>query len=790
MPGTTSCPEVQNLQQLSLGELPDELADALEQHLLLCETCVQTMRMFRAEDTLLAAARARVAEKVPEGPEVEHLVQRIRKLAHSTLIASTVTLASDLERHDRDPTREVVLDGLRPPRGSDELGRLGPYRVLRILGTGGMGIVFAAEDTQLQRSVALKVMRTVLAKDSAHRERFLREARATAAIEHDHIVTVYQVGEDNGIPFFAMPLLQGQTLQNRLDAGGPDARLPVAEVLRIGRETAMGLAAAHSRGLIHRDIKPGNIWLEAGSGRVKILDFGLARSDKQDVKLTKAGYIVGTPHYMAPEQSRSQATLDARTDLFSLGIVLYRMCTGRLPFAGEDLIALLAAVAWEEPRSVQALNPDVPQPLADLVVQLLAKDPKARPPAADTVVEALRRIEQGQVPARSQTGRLRRWLPLTAAALLVAGLPRQRRGSHKPGAPATGCPALSRRWRSGVGGILLAGGILGATIFRLASHRADLSTEPAELGKRGQSITLAPGEVRSFKGHTNVVSSVAFSADGRQAISGSWDRTIRLWDVTTGDELKRFEGHPKTVRSVAISPDGTRLASGGGGDHTVRLWDIATGKEVRKLSGHRDMVTSVVFLAGSKLVVSASLDGTLRFWSAVSGKGLDCLPSREGELPPLEGVAVDAAAHYLLCGGQDRLVYLWDADSRKEVKRWSGHTGVVHCVAFAPGGTWAASGGSDGTVRVWSVADGKELYQLPHPDGVSSVAFTPEGRQMLTGCWDHLVRLWDVAGQRELHRFQGHTGRVGSVTVSSDGRLALSGSHDHTVRLWRLPPTP
>jgi serine/threonine protein kinase len=276
-------------------------------------------------------------------------------------------------------------DFLGPPQASDEIGRLGPYRVLQVLGTGGMGVVFRAEDPQLQRPVALKAMLPLIAANPANRQRFLREARAAAAITHDHIVTIFQVGEDRGLPFLAMQLLQGESLEDRVRR---ERKLPVAEIVRIGREVADGLAAAHAHGLVHRDIKPGNIWLEGNRGRVKILDFGLARPATDAVKLTQSGAIVGTPAYMAPEQARADQ-VDARADLFSLGCVLYRMSTGTVPFRGDDMIALLAALALDTPTSPREVNPEIPAALSDLVMHLLAKNPADRPESATVVIEAL-----------------------------------------------------------------------------------------------------------------------------------------------------------------------------------------------------------------------------------------------------------------------------------------------------------------------------------------------------------------------------------------------------------------
>ncbi|HKB37072.1 MAG TPA: serine/threonine-protein kinase [Gemmataceae bacterium] len=284
---------------------------------------------------------------------------------------------------------------LAPAQGPDELGRLGPYRVLKVLGTGAMGVVFEAEDAYLKRMVALKVMRPSLAASGDYHRRFLREAQLSAAIEHEHVVPVYQVGEDRGIPFMAMKLLRGETLEDRLNRTG--GRLSLPEVLRVGREIAEGLAAAHARGLIHRDIKPANVWLEAGGDRVKIVDFGLARGTGEDAHFTQAGAVIGTPAYMAPEQANAEE-VDARCDLFSLGAVLYRAGTGRMAFAGKDTLSVLRALALQTPEPPHEVDPSLPRGFSDLVMRLLAKDRAGRPKSAREVAEAIEALERGEEP--------------------------------------------------------------------------------------------------------------------------------------------------------------------------------------------------------------------------------------------------------------------------------------------------------------------------------------------------------------------------------------------------------
>jgi formylglycine-generating enzyme required for sulfatase activity len=328
-----------------------------------------------------------------------------------------------------------AFDFLAPAAKHDEIGRLGPYRVLKVLGAGGMGVVFRAEDLHLERTVALKAMLPSMASTPGAKERFFREARAAAALKHPHVVTIFQVGEDRGAPFLAMEFLDGESLDDRLKR---ETRLPAPEILRIGREIARGLAAAHEKGLIHRDIKPANLWLEASPGQsgeshVKILDFGLARAMGDTTHLTQSGAIIGTPAFMAPEQA-SGKPVDSRCDLFSLGCVLYCMCTGERPFKGNNTISILSALALEDPVPPVSLNTEVPTELSDLVMHLLAKKPDDRPESAKVVAETLQEIEgqTAETTARpgSKTRKVKASLErkqLKAAPTLLADRPEKKR---------------------------------------------------------------------------------------------------------------------------------------------------------------------------------------------------------------------------------------------------------------------------------------------------------------------------------------------------------------------------
>jgi eukaryotic-like serine/threonine-protein kinase len=310
---------------------------------------------------------------------------------------------------------------LGKPSHPEMLGRIGRYEVERLLGSGGMGVVFKAFDTELNRPVAIKVLAPHLADSGAARQRFGREARAAAAVVHEHVVSIHDVEGGATPPYLVMQYVPGESLQSYVDGRGP---LEVGDVARIGYQIAAGLAAAHAQGLVHRDVKPGNIMLENGLGRVVITDFGLARA-ADDASLTHSGIVAGTPHYMAPEQARGEA-VDARCDLFSLGAVLYFMASGHPPFRAEQAMAVLHRICHAHHRPLDQIDSNVPDELVEVIDRLLEKKPGRRFASATEVQSALADIlGQTQRPGRwrrwaNRRFRKRRLLWSGAAALLLS----------------------------------------------------------------------------------------------------------------------------------------------------------------------------------------------------------------------------------------------------------------------------------------------------------------------------------------------------------------------------------
>jgi serine/threonine protein kinase len=337
---------------------------------------------LRAAELTSASERAALVEQACAGkPELKARVECLLKTAldPDSLLDSPVG--------DFAPTQivspeaaSVSLDFLEPCDVPGRLGRLGGYEILEVIGRGGMGTVLRAMDCKLNRVVAIKVLAPELASNPQSRKRFLREAQAAAAVSHDHVVTIHAVDDEHKVPFLVMECIIGQSLQQKIDKTGA---LGTKEILRIGMQIASGLEAAHKQGLVHRDIKPANILLENGVERVKITDFGLARAT-DDIGITQSGQIAGTPQYMSPEQALGQP-VDHRSDLFSLGSVLYTMCTGRPAFRADSAVAVLRRVCDDMPRPIHEVNAELPDWLIAIVNRLMAKNVADRYQSAQEV---------------------------------------------------------------------------------------------------------------------------------------------------------------------------------------------------------------------------------------------------------------------------------------------------------------------------------------------------------------------------------------------------------------------
>jgi serine/threonine protein kinase/sugar lactone lactonase YvrE len=735
------CPAADSWEALFAADLVPEQREAYEHHLESCPLCQARLDRFE---------------------ELEGVFQKLgQEFGDPTLTPIDPTLAEFLGhlREVRSAVRPTSADApdlyfLRPSDRPGLLGRLGDYEVREVIGQGGMGVVLKAFEPALHRFVAIKVMAPPLAGSAMARRRFTREAQAAAAVCHDHVVTVHGVHEAERLPYLVMQYVAGESLQARLDRVGP---LDVMEVVRIGMQTAAGLAAAHAQGLIHRDIKPANLLLENGLARVKISDFGLARM-VDDVALTQSGVVAGTPEYMAPEQARGEP-VDHRADLFSLGSVMYAMCTGRPPFRGTTAVAVLRRVSDEEPPSLRSLNPEVPAWLEAVVVRLMAKDPGARVQSAAEVAILL----------EGYLAHLRQPDTLPAPQLLLSpSIPT----CQAEIAPTRSC--ASRLWSIARYAALAAAVVL-AALGLVAPH----------LEKGGQQPDRdrpAPAPA----GPDTDVWSVVVSQDGKVVAAGAgmWDKPgeIGVWDLATREPLQRF-AEDLGVASVALSPDGKLLAAGSW-TGWVRVYDWSAGQLVHELPVLG--VARVAFSPDGRLLATATEDKTVQLWDVAKGQMAADL---EGDLFRFHCVAFSPDGRRVLAGGGDwkaggiNQVTVWDVADRKQVQALTGHQSAVLVIAYSPDGKTLATGSVDNTVRLWDADSGKPLKTLPAGTWVEGLVFSPDGKTLVSGGRDRMLHFWDVATGREKQPVT-LPGTVRTLRFTPDGAALLVGGGGKALKFY------
>jgi WD40 repeat protein len=552
-----------------------------------------------------------------------------------------------------------------------------------------------------------------------------------------------------------MEFVDGMDLARLLKQG---ATLDVSQVCNYMRQAALGLQHAFDRGLVHRDIKPGNLIvspppqaLRASADSdlpfrgavLKILDMGLARLDElvdfssSPVSKPVKEMVMGTPDYMAPEQWLNPHQVDIRADLYSLGCTFYHLLAGKPPFAASDWKIKRQRHLSAEAVPIERLRPEVPTEVGGVIRRLLAKDADDR---YQTPTELAEELEP--------------WCGSDDWSQIRAQ-------SNKP--PSS------------------------------VEIRIDSFIEPIKRRSAEKLKTVAGAMLRRFDGHQDWVWAIAVSPDGRRALSGSKDATVRLWDLETGGQLASLEGHEAEVASVAFSADGRRALSGSI-DKTVRLWDLDSLSEVRNFRGHTDNVVSVGFSEAGTQTLSASRDGTIRICDLESGGEVRRIISQMA----IVGLAFSSDGHTALgtcirsptrlLPAPKNTVRLWALESGRELRRFEGHADLIWSVALSPDGRRALSGSEDNSIRLWEVDSGRELFRLQgHTGWAWSVAFSPDGRRALSGGDDKTLRLWNLEKGRQICSLEGHADWVSCVAFTPDGRTALSGSNDHTLRLWRLP---
>ncbi len=698
--------------------------------------------------------------------------------------------------------------------------RIGQYRVLEVIGQGGMGVVYRAEQENPRRTVALKVIRPGLQSRDLLR-RFAHEGQVLGLLQHPGIAQVFEAGTaEAGFgpqPFFAMELILGRPLTEYVEA----RHLDIRQRLELLANVCDAVQHAHQKGVIHRDLKPANILVDA-SGQPKILDFGVARATDADLRATVPetlpGQLIGTLAYMSPEQiSGDPRQLDTRSDVYALGVIGYELLAGRVPFdvSTKTIPQAARTITEEEPPSLGTINRVFRGDLATIVAKALEKDKNRRYQSASGLAEDIRRYLADQpILARPATTfyQLRKFARrnrplvagvLTAFAALTLGLigtwrgyvqaTAQRRAAEADRNRAFQAEALAEQrgavaeFRAYVANIAAAQSALEAKDVRTARQQLELAPVHLRNWEWRYLVAELDASLMTFHGHTGRVWGVAFSADGATVFSASHDGTIRYWDVADGTCRETLRADGAEFGSLARSADG-RLLAAGATNGLVFIWDAQRGGLLQTLKAHRAPVNDVHFSPDGASLATASVDSHAALWSANTGQQLVSLKHPNW----VYSAAFSPDGRRLATSCRDNRVRVWalpGGEQQLEIavapntRDWD----FVHSwpVVFAPDGSTLATGSHDGVVRLWDARSAELRESLAgHTARVRGLAYGPDGTVLASTSEDGTLRLWDVRAAIELAVFVGHEGIVWAPAFSPDGTRLVTGSDDQTVRLW------
>lgn len=730
MKTTTTCPQTEELRQLIDGTLSEERQHECTQHMDRCECCQAKLEEIATDGSNLS--------KVVEG------IATARPDKNSAYWPAVHALENSLEQtyvpRVTTRSREISLQFLQPASDPAYLGRLAQFDIMRVLGRGGMGLVLEAFDSRLQRNVAIKVLDPDLAGDEISRQRFCREARAAASITHENVVAVHQVERsgDEGLPYLVMQLVSGESLEQRLDR---EKQLPLREIVRIAMQAAHGLTAAHAQGMIHRDVKPGNILLEPPDARVKLTDFGLAHV-ADDVKLTRTGFVTGTPLYMSPEQALGVAS-DHRSDLFSLGAVMYEMCAGQPPFTGNSALGILKQISETKQRPIRELNPAIPDWFAETIDSLLAKKPEDRIQTSAQLAELLD-FQWTLLKANSDD------VPQ------VCQIEEQKRTRRV-------------RWMAAtIGTAFLTLGLLGGWLMWHRETPADALVSSAE-------------PIAVLSANAGTVWSASFNPAGDTLSMAVEDGTVRLWDVPTNSVKSMLNAHRGVVWASQFSRDGALFATAGD-DGLIKLWKPSETEPFKTLE-HPNAVRGFAWASDDRTLFSGSRDGGLRVWSLDAAD-----PIRQAKHPgAIYAVAISADDQTLATAGSDKVIHIWNANTLSPKVRLEGHAGPIYSLSFHRDGRTLASSGWDKTVRLWDTASGLLIKSWEgHTGDIWTLTYSPDGTKLATGGHEGAVKLWDSQTGNLLATYLGHKTAIHSLAFTRDGTRLASGGRDGAVRIWKM----
>jgi len=740
-----------------------------------------------------------LAEVCGEDEAMRRELESLLNHADSALPTSAMKLAA----------RHLADDGRQERTGR----QINQYRLLGVLGEGGMGKVYLAEDGTLGRRVAIKFLPEIFLPNTNQLLRFEQEARAASALNHPNIITIHEIGQHQGAPYIAYELVEGETLRQRLRGGALDWQ----EAVAIGAQIAAALKAAHNAGIIHRDIKPENVMLRA-DGLVKVLDFGIAKrfdlpaaeaetggATTAATSETRTGQVLGTIGYLSPEQGRVEG-IDAGTDIFSLGVVIYEMLAGH-PYA--DLTPqqkLDAVVGAEELPSIGARHKELPAALDAIVTRATRKSRAERYESAAEMLDALNEL---RLPAQTRLDERERMLARARANQLlnqsVALYASDRSARLSPAALWTIWryanlkrgrleSALLRRSLLGAlakaGAIALLAGLATVAVaawysieekwdertlrdgHRKAARRAAFSHDGKWLATYGADGRIIIWDFAQRRQLTTIAtqatsrSTLAFSPDGRW-FAHSDRQVVIIRDAEVPQKvITVLHDHQNYVDDISFSPDGKWLASGSNADEKVVIWSVNGWHKFRDLRG---ALSRPLFYADSRHLLSSD-----RIWDVTSGQSTaaGCPQARALSPDNRQTIFIDGSGTVTFC----------NLAAQRQIEFERSHQFMGRATAFSHDGRFAVTGAED--IALWDAATRRVIARMEHSDNVWDLLFSPDDRWLVSTHGDGSILVWDIERRKRAADLAGHSEKVFSVAFSPSGSRIASASGDQSVNIW------